>query len=211
MSWLKNYGTTGLLVITLLNLIILMIRNFILDDNTYNFIIFNLFLGVIPFVIAYFSTRILKGGKIIWILLASGLWLLFYPNSPYMITDLIHVEPESKAVIYDTLIIFSYAILSLFFGFFSIKLIHSLWLTVFSPRMAGWMVILSILLSSFGIYLGRILRLNSWDLFTHPGKVVIDIFDHLWPVTDNPQTYYIILLYTFIQSFILILTVDLDR
>jgi len=210
MSWIKNYGMKGLIIITIVNLLILWTRNLIVGNVTYNFLMFNLFLGVIPITIAYAAANFLKKSKSWIILVVSGLWLLFYPNAPYMITDLIHVEPSSNIVIYDTLIIFSFAILSLFYGFISIKLIHDIWVSKFSVSIAGSMVVFTILISSFGIYLGRILRLNSWDLFTNPMKVFGDIFDHLWPITDNPQTYYIILLYTFIQGFVLLLTIELD-
>jgi len=66
-------------------------------------------------------------------------------------------------------------------------------------------------LSSTGIYLGRILRLNSWDFFTHPIKTLQVIFNHLFPVTKNPSTYLVIFLFSIIQFILLIMMKDFDE
>lgn len=210
MSRLNNSTYLTLGVVSITNIAILLIRNAIVKDSAYNFLLFNLFLGVIPLLTSLIALYYNKTIRLIPLCILSGLWLLFYPNAPYMITDLIHVQAGSQTVVYDTLIIFSISILSLFYGFFSLKIIHDIWIQHFSKKLAYIFVSISILLASFGIYLGRILRLNSWDLFTEPWKVISDIAAHLWPPNENPSTYYIIILFTIIQGFILYLTRDLD-
>ena len=192
-------------------LVCLFIRNSVEGNTTYNFLLWNLFLAFLPLLFAWIiSFFVGKLNKVI-IIIGSLVWLLFYPNAPYMISDLIHVNSTSSMVLYDTLIIFSFSMLALFYGFYSIKIVHFCYRQITSKRTAHLVIVASILLSSAGIYLGRILRLNSWDLFTHPIQTMTTIFDHLWPVNKNPTTYVIILLFSFIQFLLLVLIKDMDE
>jgi uncharacterized membrane protein len=195
---LKMFG-----VVTLINLAMLFTRNMIEGNTHYNFLIWNLFLGFVPFLVAYILLIFNAKIKIFIFLILNGIWLLFYPNAPYMMTDLIHVQSQSSTVIYDTLIIYSISTHSLFFGFYSLRWIVELWEQRYSRRIAILVLIISIVLSGLGNYLGRILRLNSWDIFTHPGKVFLDVWHHLWPISSNHVTYYILALFTIIQLLIL--------
>jgi uncharacterized membrane protein len=192
--------------ITFLNILILFVRNRIESNAEYNFLLWNLFLGFLPFAFAYLLlvfNSIYQNNLLLYVM--SLVWLLFYPNAPYMITDFIHIQAESTTVIYDTLVIFSIAILSLFYGFFSLKIIHQIWKTRFSAKIATFAIIAALLLSSLGIYLGRILRLNSWDFFLHPLHTVESTLNHMWPVSENATTYYIVFLFTFIQGAMLVM------
>jgi uncharacterized membrane protein len=175
-----------------------------------NFLIWNLFLAFLPLLFAWLLYQFAAKMNKVVIILCSLVWLLFYPNAPYMISDLIHVQQLDPLVLYDAMIIFSFAILALFFGFYSLKIIHVLYQQIAGRKTAHTVVWVSIILSSAGIYLGRILRLNSWDLFTHPLQVLATIFEHLFPVGKNPTTYIIIVLYSVIQFILLIMTKDMD-
>ncbi len=206
----KNYIRI-LGVITAVNIAMLLIRNYIEGNSVYNFLFWNLFLGFLPLLFAYILYIFKEKLSAITLIIGSGIWLLFYPNAPYMISDLIHVDKDSSTVIYDTLIIFSISILSVFYGFYSLKIIHSLWRNQWSSRRANLFIVFALLMSSFGIYLGRILRLNSWDLFTNPLKVLSDVIHHLWPINQNPTTYYIVLLFSIIQYILLVMTKDLEE
>ena len=206
----KNYIRI-LGVITAVNIAMLLIRNYIEGNSVYNFLFWNLFLGFLPLLFAYILYIFKEKLSAITLIIGSGIWLLFYPNAPYMISDLIHVDKDSSTVIYDTLIIFSISILSIFYGFFSLKIIHLLWRNKWSVKRANIFIVFALLMSSFGIYLGRILRLNSWDLFTNPLKVLSDVIHHLWPINQNPTTYYIVLLFSIIQYILLVMTKDLEE
>lgn len=189
----------------------LLVRNYFEQNTQYNFLTWNLFLGFIPFVIALILQKFSKGLQKFWLLAGTCLWLLFYPNAPYMITDFIHVQASSTDVIYDALLIFSFSMLSLFFGFYSLKLVQKVISERTTKFITNAVIAASLLLSSFGIYLGRILRLNSWDVFTNFIETFKLIFDHLIPVSKNPVTYLIIILFTAIQWFLLNLMQNIDN
>ncbi len=199
-----------LFLFTIFCFLFLLIRNKVEGNTNYNFLVWNLFLGFVPFFLAFLLKIFEEKVNNLVTILACGLWLLFYPNSPYMITDLIHVPSTSTTVIYETLFIFSFSMLSLFFGFYSLKLIQVVLYKKTSRKITNAVIIASLLLSSFGIYLGRILRLNSWDVFTEPFKTFTIIFEHLFPIYKNPVTYIIIILFTIIQYLLLELMQDLD-
>jgi uncharacterized membrane protein len=102
-----------------------------------------------------------------------NIWLLFFPNAPYIITDLIHLnERYNPAAWYDILLLFSSALNGLLLGFYSLYLVHNKLRVQLSERMTWLLVFGFSVLSGYGIYLGRVLRWNSWDLFVHPITLV---------------------------------------
>jgi uncharacterized membrane protein len=50
-------------------------------------------------------------------------------------------------------------------------------------------------LSGLGIYLGRFLELNSWDLFFHPRVIMLDIINRLIHPVQNEQAYGVTLMF----------------
>lgn len=206
----RNY-LVALVLVTGFDLIALLIRNLYEQNSTYNFLLWNLFLAFIPLALAWFTYYVADKWNLLPVIVFSAVWLLFYPNAPYMISDLIHVNENSPIVLYEALILFSFAMLALFYGFYSLKIIHLVFRMRTGRAVANIMIGACIVLSSAGIYLGRILRLNSWDLFTHPLRVLQLIFNHLFPVTKNPATYMVIFLFSIIQFILLIMMKDFDE
>jgi len=143
----------------------------------YTFLIWNLCLAWLPLVFALLardhfrqtSAQEKLTGKF-W--LFSALWLLFLPNASYIFTDLIHLTNRFYFNFWvDLTLILSCALTGLVLGFVSLFLMQSI-VTQRCGRLAGWgFVALSAGLSSFGIYLGRFLRFNSWDVITKPGEL----------------------------------------
>ena len=121
--------TKVIVFLTVMNLIIMTIRNWYVDNTVFNFLWRNLWSSFCPLLVAplmvIFNAKINK--FFFWI--GCFVWLIFYPNAPYMISDLIHnsLDPSKipNQIIYDTIIIFSIAMLSLFYGFISMKIIFS--------------------------------------------------------------------------------------
>jgi uncharacterized membrane protein len=102
-----------------------------------------------------------------------GLWLMFFPNAPYLVTDLIHINPDDRGVISllgDAALV-SVAPAGLALGFSSLMLVERAVRERFGGRLALAAAVLSLAAASLGIYLGRVVRLNSWDLLTRPRVV----------------------------------------
>lgn len=215
MTIFKQFARTAyvkiLILFTIFNALFLFARNLAAGNSDYNFLLWNLFLGFLPMAFATLSRdeKIFRSGPLFFG--AGFLWLLFYPNAPYMITDLIHVDNATGSVLYDALMIFSFAMQSLFFGFFSLKLMEATVLERYGKGATKTFLYLSILLSSFGIYLGRILRLNSWDVFTHPLQTAGEILSHLFPIGANVSTYAMIFVFTMIQILLFESMKDLEN
>ncbi len=113
-------------------------------------------------------------------LFITFLWLLFLPNSWYVLTDLIHIYPSGQITqLYDIALISSLVMCGFFLGFTSLYLVHKELLKRLSSNQSLILIELVILLSSFGIYLGRVLRWSSWDIITNPAGLILNITDRL--------------------------------
>jgi len=135
-------------------------------SKTLLFLGWNLFLAFVPYALTLlfpFLRYRLVGGVIL------ATWLLFLPNAPYLITDLIHLRPRAPVpLLADVLVFFFFAWTGLLLGLISMLNVRrylSQWYT--NRQLHGWMA-LFVLLSSFGLFLGRVERWNSWEAFTHP-------------------------------------------
>jgi len=141
-------------------------------------LVWNLFLAWLPlgFAVLAGGFRPPRGR----FLLCAFLWLLFLPNSPYLVTDLVHLKPRPPVPLwFDILLVQSFVLTGLLLGFLSLHLMHRRVSHSFGWR-SGWLFTLVVLgLTAFGIYLGRFERWNSWDLFTSPLALSNDIFNML--------------------------------
>jgi len=146
------------------------------------FLTWNLFLAWVPLGIALLTYRQMGRGQLRGCHALAGwaAWLLFFPNAPYLITDLLHLTKRSAVPIwYDSLMVFSYALVGLLAGLLSLHLIHRV-MDRLLGRAAGWGVVTgSLLLAGFGVYLGRFERWNSWDLLTNPWGLLGDVLVQL--------------------------------
>jgi uncharacterized membrane protein len=139
------------------------------------FLIWNLFLAWLPLAFSLLACeeyeRATKRNWRFWGL--AGGWLVFFPNAPYIFTDLFHLRnnPLFHSGVYfwvDMVLILSSALTGLVLGFLSLYLMQSVVTRRFG-RLASWGFILVVaLLGSFGICLGRFLRFNSWDVLVRP-------------------------------------------
>ncbi len=115
------------------------------------------------------------------------LWLIFLPNSFYMISDFIHLQnaPTNNIVYYAvtfTSIIFTAVVI----GFMSLFMVHLELRKRFSNLTVKLMIALILGASSAAIYIGRDLRWNSWSILTNPGGIIFDISDRLVHISDYP-------------------------
>ena len=155
----------------------------------YGFLIWNLFLAWLPLMFALLAYEHYRNGPGRgWrCLTATACWLLFFPNAPYIFTDIIHLTRGYFAHFWvDLVLILSCALTGLVLGFVSLFLMQSMVTRTFG-RIASWLFIAGVAgLSGIGIYVGRFLRLNSWDIVFKPlvfsrgiGHLAADPFAHL--------------------------------
>lgn len=183
---------------SIISLGLVMARIIYTGSPLFIFFIWNLFLAIIPF---YMSLKIQAShnkrvkDRVIWMLLF--IWLLFLPNAPYMITDLIHLKQRVGVPLwYDTLLILSFCWNGLIMGFLSIYNVHEV-LKQKQGLLLSWSVIIVvILLCGFGIYLGRYLRWNSWDILVNPFALFKDIINRIIYPFAHIRTWSITLSYS---------------
>lgn len=140
------------------------------------YLVWNLFLAWLPLMFALFAverfseTNNPRDRKF----LALGIaWLLFFPNAPYIFTDLVHVLANGRPTFWTELMLILLAAMTGFLaGFLSLQVMHA-FVTRRWGRIVGWMFVMIVCgLAGFGVYLGRFTRLNSWDVLWNPVRLV---------------------------------------
>jgi uncharacterized membrane protein len=140
------------------------------------FLAWNLFLGYLPLLI---STKMIKGENDIstsqFLIMFTG-WLLLLPNSFYIVTDLFHLKERAPIPLwYDLSLIFSASWMGLVFGIVSLRHMEVLVKARWKPVSPAFFIVPVMFLISVGIYIGRYLRYNSWDVVTDPLALVGDM------------------------------------
>jgi len=177
----------SLLGLTLLVYAMVGVRILYTGNLNYGALIWNLFLAWIPFALALAVYDGFRRGAARFPLVAGGvLWLIFFPNAPYIVTDIKHIRTWSGVPIWgDAILVGAAASVGLALGFVSLYLMQAV-----ARRLVGalnaWLFAFAVLaLSSLGVYLGRYLRWNSWDLIVQPERVLGDV----WTGIANPLAY----------------------
>lgn len=143
------------------------------------FILFNLFLAWIPLVLALVLADQHPRNRVLW-WLVLGTWLLFLPNSPYVLTDVLHLRWVDDAPSWRfTIQILTLAVTGLLLGMVSLQLVHAELRRRWGRARAWWSVGATIALASFGVSIGRFGRWNSWDTITRPKLLMSDILERL--------------------------------
>ena len=179
----KHIWAFLIILSSVLSIFLCLFRMYNTQTIIYGFLIWNLFLAWIPFIISNtLLTTEAKFNSKFYNYFLFIVWLLFLPNCPYIITDIIHLIDIRfhMPVWYDLMLTTSFAFSGMFAGIISLYQIH-LFLNKKIARNKAWLIILfSIFLSSFGVYLGRYQRWNSWDLFTKPLTLFTGIFESMF-------------------------------
>lgn len=167
----------NLLLLALFSFMLVAFRIIATQRVFYGFLIFNLILAVVPFLISFVllaSPRVYNNKFLL--LLGTAGWLLFLPNAPYIITDFLHFKKESAMPEwFDVLMLASFSCSGLAFGFTSLATMQQLWIYRFGKKVAAAFIFAGCLLSGLGVYIGRFLRYNSWDMLHKPFELLADM------------------------------------
>lgn len=170
-----------------------LLRVVMFDTISLIYLLWNIFLAFIPFLISSTLTWHVHHAKVSTAeLLAGGFfWLLLFPNAPYLITDFVHLgETRAAPIWFDILVIFSCAWVGLEFAYYSLLHIEDLLRRKWSEFTVQLLLLPILGFTSFGIYLGRFLRFNSWDILTAPGDLFASIIHIFLGETRFPQAFY---------------------
>lgn len=187
----KLNETLFLLLLSAFSLSVLFVRIYYAKNYAFAFLIWNLFLAAVPWIISTFFILFPKIQKKKLILIPGlGLWLMFFPNSPYILTDLFHLRLNlSMPIWFDLVLILSFAWAGLMFGFKSLLDIEKILSQYFKKHTIFIFTALILFLSAFGIYLGRFLRWNSWDIIQEPVNLIYDVADKFVNPFNHPRTW----------------------
>lgn len=172
-------------------------RIFLFGNTSFIYILWNVFLASIPFLISSILSLYTNKDNLIkpFFIIGFILWFLFLPNAPYVITDFIHLgRIRAVPVMYDIFVLFSSAYVSLLMGLYSIAHMEKMMLLKFSKRITNILIFIIILFASFGVYLGRFLRFNSWDFFTSHSSLLSTV----WKIFTQSNNYINVYSYTFL-------------
>ncbi len=146
-------------------------------NEHYAWLAWNLFLAWIPLCVALFAyDRHRRGARTAALVAPLLVWLAFLPNAPYIVTDFVHLRrPTDIPLWFDITVLTSFAWTGVMLGFVSVYLVQAIVRDRFGS-VAGWATVVAAFgLSGIGVYLGRVLRLNSWDLVVRPNGVLGDL------------------------------------
>lgn len=168
----------ALVVSCLFSMLLVLVRIIVTGRLSFIFLSWNLFLAIIPY---YISSRLqrkpFQKEKKIKNTIVFIAWLLFIPNSFYILTDLFHLEIREEPLRwFDLTLIFSFAWNGLLLGILSVRQMEKIMWRRFRVRNEFLFLYPLMWLIALGIYIGRYMRFNSWDVITNPFQLLEDIF-----------------------------------
>jgi uncharacterized membrane protein len=163
----------------------------------FTFLVWNLLLAMIPFLASGLLVRAVRQGQSVmartfWF----ALWLLFLPNAPYIVTDLVHLHPRPPVAFwYDIALQYSFTFAGVVLGYASVADVQAL-VRRSRGEAAGWVLAVAALMAAgFGVYLGRFVRWNSWDALVHPHRVLRHVAASGLDPADHPRGVGVTLVY----------------
>ncbi|WP_082333732.1 DUF1361 domain-containing protein [Mangrovimonas sp. TPBH4] len=171
------------IVAATLSIILLMVRMKLTYSFYFLFLVWNLFLAIVPFAISTYIRSLSQLNKF-GTFIGFGIWLLFAPNAPYIITDLFHLKNSSHDILWlDVLIVSSFSLTGVLLFFLSLLDIELIMKRYWQSKTISLLMFPLFFVISFGMYLGRYLRFNSWEIIQHP----LTIFNDIWSILIQPN------------------------
>ncbi len=196
--YLVAQGAYPVLLASLLCAALFAFRAYLSRTWTYYFLLWNLFLAWVPYLsslwVAALHRRVPRRW---WLLILPGtIAVAFFPNAPYIVTDFFHLAHRPPVPLwYDLGLLAMFAWTGIVLGVYALRILHGI-VSDLLGRGWGWLFALGLLgLGGVGIYLGRFLRWNSWDLLLQPKAVLYDVAVRLRYPLSHLQTLGVTLLF----------------
>jgi uncharacterized membrane protein len=193
-----NHLAYPLVLSSLLSCMLFAGRVYLSRSTMYTFLIWNLFLAWIPYLFSLTATVLYaRRPTAWWLFLGLGsLWLLFLPNAPYIITDFLHLDARPPVPTwYDIGMLAMFAWTGCFLGVVSLSQMQTIVRRFFGGPVSWLFALGAIGLSGLGIYLGRFLYWNSWDLFIQPQSILLNLAVRFVHPIHYRQTFEVMLLF----------------
>lgn len=174
-------------------------RVYLSKSWTFYFLLWNLFLAWVPYLCSLWAISLHRRYPRRWwlLLLPAVIGIAFFPNAPYIITDFLHLYERPRVPLwYDIGMLTSFAWTGVVLGIYALRLMQTI-VQVWFGRILGWAFTLMIVgLSGMGVYMGRFLRWNSWDLVTQPEAILYDLAVRIRYPLWHKGTYAVALLFS---------------
>jgi uncharacterized membrane protein len=165
-------ATLALALASCISLGMLAARLVLYGEMKFGFLPGNLLLAWIPLLAALPVYVLRRRESRRWVLLGACVvvWFFFYPNAPYLITDLVHLKTRPPVPRwFDLILMMSFAWNGLSLGYLSLYLMQEIVRNWLGPG-AGWsFAFVMLALGSLGVFVGRFLRWNSWEILNPLG------------------------------------------
>ena len=170
------------------------VRIYKTEHYSFLFLFWNLFLAYLPLLVA----KQMKGNSsklknFIFLMFA----ILFLPNAPYILTDLFHLKKALIAPLwFDLILILSFAILGFIYFIMAFELILNEIKRTYSKKINLIAKPLLFMACGYGIYLGRYLRYNSWDIISSPIDLASGMINSVFNADYYKETLSVTLTFT---------------
>jgi uncharacterized membrane protein len=166
------------------------IRLIISDSVMFLFLNWNLFLAFIPLFVSRLMAREYFRKKKLFFVLLLFTWIIFFPNAPYILTDLFHLRIRTNIPVwFDLILILSFAWTGLIAGFVSLLEIEKQLKKMISHRWLQIFIVILLFMAGFGVYIGRYLRWNSWDIISDPLLIFNQVLNRFIQPLSHPRTW----------------------
>ena len=191
----------------ILALVMNLTRILFVREYGYLYMNWNLFLALVPVFFVYLYE---KEHVPFLRFLTFILWFLFFPNAVYLVTDFIHLRTSGPdwMLWYDGMMLFLYASVGVLSSSFSLMRMKENIFHSFHRMNRGVFLFTVALLSSFGIYLGRYIRMNSWDMVLHPVSAIQQIINTIGDKYAHPVFLMTIVFFT---MFIIVMEISFEK
>lgn len=166
---------------------LILFRVFYSGGLMYLFFVWNLFLAAVPLLFNGLLLAI-KKNYLQWMLFI--VWILFFPNALYIITDLVHLKQRDNIPMwFDIMLVFSAATDGLLMAFISLWQVELFLQQKLNHSKVTVVLYGCLFISCFGVYIGRFLRWNSWDVFLNPFQFSSEIIRSFANPFQHPRTW----------------------